>query len=458
MTKNSRSRILSPNSRISSGRIIVYVLQAIGLWQWAEDRRQYERNRNLQRLQRLYGLLLHLPLTFTFILLMLTAALLAHDLEETSGVLYMLLTELALVVKILNIWRQGSSAWLYMDELAHEALYSLRQESERLQWQSELRSFDIIAYSYTLTSIGVVVFACVGVLLTATDIYVLPFDYYVPFEWRHPRNYWYAWSYCSVSMMMTCISNVMLDMIFCYFMFHLSLLYKLIGWRLAALRRSRADNGVGGRGDKDGVHCEMREIFQLHMNVKRLTTQCESLVSLPVLAQIILSAFILCFSGYRLQRMHIMENIGIFLSTIQFVSVMTLQIFLPCYYGNAVTANSNALTNDIFNSDWTGFDMRSRKFMIFYMELLKRPATLKAGGFFQVGLPIFAKRLEIIYRKIQRFIPKGEGCRISWSMPHKEEVVLKQEMYESDTAYGANPNTALKISSVKVSGQLKAKS
>lgn len=86
-----------------------------------------------------------------------------------------------------------------------------------------------------------------------------------------------------------------------------------------------------------------------------------------------------------------MENIGIFLSTIQFVSVMTLQIFLPCYYGNAVTANSNALTNDIFNSDWTGFDMRSRKFMIFYMELLKRPATLKAGGFFQVGLPIFAK-------------------------------------------------------------------
>lgn len=84
-------------------------------------------------------------------------------------------------------------------------------------------------------------------------------------------------------------------------------------------------------------------------------------------------------------------DIGIVISTIQFTSVMILQIFLPCYYGNAVTEYSNDLTNDIFNSDWTTFDVPSRRFMILYMELLKYPVTLKAANFFHVGLPIFAK-------------------------------------------------------------------
>ncbi|XP_028894353.2 odorant receptor 94a-like [Zeugodacus cucurbitae] len=387
----------SSMSRTYGARYLVVTLKAIGLWQWTGNSSHLGNTGIpfLLKLQRAHGLILHVPISFTFITLMFTAVLLSHDLEEISSVFHILLTEFSLVVKILHIWRQGSAAWHYMDELAHEPMYALRRQCEWTKWQRAQRSFAIIAYSYILGSLAVVVFGCIGVMLTPADVYVLPFNYYVPFEWRHPRKYWYAWAYSSLGILLTCISNITLDMIYCYFMFHLSLLYKLIGWRLTALRRPKS-MGYVDVGAQD-VTKQMIEIFQMHMKVKRLTTQCETLVSVPVLAQIILSAFILCFSGYRLQHMKNMENVGILISTIQFASVMILQIFLPCYYGNAVTEYSNALTNDIFNSDWTTFDVPARKFMILYMELLKRPATLKAANFFNIGLPVFAKTMNNAY-------------------------------------------------------------
>ncbi|XP_036323149.1 odorant receptor 94a [Rhagoletis pomonella] len=395
LTKNSpnSSTVISTTrgDRIASVRSLIIVLKVIGLWQWPEDRTQWERTQFLLKLQRVYGLALHLPLTFTLITLMVCAALLSHDLEEISNVLYILLTEFALVVKIFSIWQHGTLAWRYLDELVHSSKYEFRQQAELTQWMREQRLFVIVAYSYIFGSCSIVVFSCFGALYTAADVYVLPYAYYVPFEWRDPHNYWYAWSYCCISVSLTCVANVTLDMIFCYFMLHLSMLYKLIGWRLAALRQRRDAAGAAE------VLNEMRHIFQLHESVNRLAAQCETLVSVPVLSQIILSAFILCFSGYRLQHLQIMENVSVFFATILFVSSMTLQIFLPCYYGNMVTVNSNALTNDMFNSDWTAFEIPARKFMILYMELLKRPTTLKAGNFFLIGLPIFTKTMNNAY-------------------------------------------------------------
>nr|QKN21161.1 odorant receptor [Zeugodacus cucurbitae] len=401
-TKKCSSNSLSSISRISAARFIIFTLKAIGLWQWTADSSQLANSRlsYLFKLQRVHGLILHIPISFTYITLMFTAVLLSQELEEISSVLHVLLTEFALVVKILHIWRLRNATWRYMDELANEPMYAFRRQCEWTKWQHAQRSFAIIAYTYILGSLAVVVFGCIGVMLTPADVYILPFNFYIPFEWRHPRKYWYAWTYSSLCMLLTCISNVSLDMIFCYFMFHLSLLYKLIGWRLTALRRPKSTRGRvrdGGGEDESEVIDQMAEIFQMHMKLKRLTKKCEALVSVPVLAQIVLSAFILCFSGYRLQQMDNMENVGILISTIQFASVMILQIFLPCHYGDAVNEYSNALTNDIFNSDWTTFDVPSRKFMILYMELLKRPANLKAANFFKIGLPVFAKTMNNAY-------------------------------------------------------------
>lgn len=256
-------------SRIAAARFLVATLKAIGLWEWRMDSSRLGNTRLPCRLklQRIYGLILHIPFTFIYITLMTMAVLCSQNLEEISTVLHFLLTEFSLVVKISHIWQYSGAAWRYMAELANEPIYALRHQSEWTKWHRAQRTFAIIAYAYMLGSMSTTVFTCINATTTPADVYVLPYNYYVPFEWHHPRKYWYAYTYSCVGIILTCIANITLDMIFCYFMFHLSLLYKLIGWRLAALRRPKRIGGVDA--DEPEIIDQMSDIFRMHMNVKR---------------------------------------------------------------------------------------------------------------------------------------------------------------------------------------------
>lgn len=122
-----------------------------------------------------------------------------------------------------------------------------------------------------------------------------------------------------------------------------------------------------------------------------MSKSCEVIVSYPILSQIILSAFILCFSLYRLQNFNILEDPISFLSLVQFSVAMILQIYLPCYYANKLTIESSRLIESIYNCNWCEMSQYNRRLILMYMQYLQNPVILKAGNFFNVGLPIFSK-------------------------------------------------------------------
>ncbi|XP_016961239.1 odorant receptor 94a [Drosophila biarmipes] len=370
--------------RIESMSLILRVMQVFGLWPWSLKAGEEWTPSGF--LKHNYRFLLHLPITFTFIGLMWLEAFISSDLEQAGQVLYMSITEMALVVKILSIWHYRTEAWQLMKELRNAPDYELRQQEEKDFWRREQRFFKWFFYIYILISLGVVYSGCTGVLFL--EDYELPFAYYVPFEWRNERRYWFAYGYDMAGMTLTCISNITLDTLGCYFLFHISLLYRLLGLRLRALKNLEDEAHFGKK---------LRGIFILHQKVRRLTRSCQKIVSPYILSQIILSALIICFSGYRLQHVGIRDNPGQFIAMLQFVSVMILQIFLPCYYGNEITVYANQLTNEVYHTDWLNCRPPIRKLLNSYMEHLKKPVTIRAGNFFAVGLPIFVKTINNAY-------------------------------------------------------------
>ncbi|EDV43031.1 uncharacterized protein Dana_GF16718 [Drosophila ananassae] len=370
--------------RIRSMNLILRVMQLFGLWPWSLDKE--EQWTLLGFLKRNYRYLLHLPITFTFIGLMWLEALVSSNLEQAGQVLYMSITEMALVVKILSIWHHRTAAWRLMEELKISPDYALRSQIEVDFWRKEQSFFKRFFYIYILISLGVVYSGCTGVLFL--DYYELPFAYYVPFEWKNKRGFRLAYGYDIAGMTLTCISNITLDTLGCYFLFHISLLYRLLGFRLRNLRDIQDDIDFGQK---------LRNIFQLHQNIKRLSLTCQKIVSPYILSQIILSALIICFSGYRLQHVGIRANPGQFIAMLQFVSVMILQIYLPCYYGNEITIHANQLTNEVYHTNWLHCRPPIRKLLNSYMEYLKRPVNVRAGNFFAVGLPIFVKTINNAY-------------------------------------------------------------
>jgi len=291
----------------------------------------------------------------------------------------MSIAELALVTKILNIWHRRNKAASLINELQHDPAYNLRNAEEVQFWQQNQRGFKRIFYWYIAGSLFVAITGYISVFFQQE--YELPFGYYVPFEWRTKERYFYAWGYNVVAMTLCCLSNILLDTLGCYFMFQIASLYRLIGMRLEALKNA----------PEKKAKPELRNIFQLHAKVRRLTRQCEVLVSPYVLSQVVFSALIICFSAYRLVHMGFKQRPGLFVTTIQFVAVMILQIFLPCYYGNELTVHANALTNSVFGTNWLEYSVGTRKLLICYMEFLKRPVKVRAGVFFEIGLPIFVK-------------------------------------------------------------------
>lgn len=122
-----------------------------------------------------------------------------------------------------------------------------------------------------------------------------------------------------------------------------------------------------------------------------MSKHCESVISYPILAQILLSALVLCFSLYRLQNVSFTEDPGTAFSLIQYAIAMNLQIFLPCYYSNKLTYESSRLLNCIYNCNWTEMSPYNRNLIFLYMQYLRKPVILRAGNFFAIGLPVYSK-------------------------------------------------------------------
>ncbi|KAL7729217.1 hypothetical protein ACLKA6_009675 [Drosophila palustris] len=356
---------------MSAVRTVFQLQKYLGLWKLQDES---------SWMKRIYPFVLHLPLTFTQIALMWLEVITSNDLEQAGRVMYMSLTQLPLLIKVINIWYRQEEAYNFMEQVEK----FVETEDVKLLEREE-RHFKHIYYLYLGGSITVALFGYISVFFQ--DTYELPFGYYVPFEWQNPQGYFYAWGYNVLAMTVCCLSNAQLDSMGCYFMLKISLLYRCLNIRLMALQQESESKALP----------ELRRIFQRHTQVHLLTRQCELLVSPYVLSQVVLSAFILCFSGYRLVQMGWKQNPGLFLAILQFMAVMIVQIFLPCYYGNQLTVHANQLTNSVFNTNWLEYTAKTRKELICYMEFLKRPVKVRAGIFFEIGLPIFMKTINNAY-------------------------------------------------------------
>ncbi|EDV54073.1 odorant receptor 94b [Drosophila erecta] len=372
---------MESTNRLSAIQTLLVIQRWIGHLKWEKE----GEDGALTWLKRIYPLVLHLPFTFTYIGLMWYEAVTSSDFEEAGQVLYMSITELALVTKLLNIWYRRHEAANLIHELQHDPAFNLRTSEEIRFWQQNQRDFKRIFYCYIGGSLIVAAMGYVSVFFQ--EDYELPFGYYVPFEWRTRQRYFYAWGYNVVAMTLCCLSNILLDTLGCYFMFHIASLFRLLGMRLEALKNATEEKAKP----------ELRRIFQLHSKVRRLTRKCEVLVSPYVLSQVVFSAFIICFSAYRLVHMGFKQRPGLFVTTVQFVAVMIIQIFLPCYYGNELTFHASALTNSVFGANWLEYSVGTRKLLNCYMELLKRPVKVRAGVFFEIGLPIFVRTINNAY-------------------------------------------------------------
>ncbi|XP_073834484.1 odorant receptor 94a-like isoform X2 [Musca autumnalis] len=353
---------MSSFDTLQKSRTLRKILAYVGLWTEADEERAW---RGIA-----LSLLIHVPLTFSYTILMWMDVYFSTDLPQATDVLYMALTETALVVKILSLLYYRNMARRMFNEWQNGEQFRLHSVMEKRMWRRSFSTFGIVFRWYITCSFSVVGCSFAAVLFLNT--YKLPFPYWTPFDWNQPIYY------CT------------LDMWQCYIMLHLATCYRLIAMRLQNL------NDKPNEGE-NSVKQDIIEIVQFEQEVKRTSKQCERIVSYPVLAQILLSALVLCFSLYRLQNANFWEDPGNFIALFQYAVCMTLQIFLPCYYANKLTVESSSLMDSAYNSNWMDMQLSDRRLLLQYMQYLNKPVILRASRFFYIGLPVFTKTMNNAY-------------------------------------------------------------
>lgn len=247
--------------RIYAVKVLLNIMKSIGLWNWQTPKYQKESPQSSgmwQAMHYMQRIVLHVPFTFTFITLMWIEAFRATDLDQMGDVLYMSLTEAALIVKILNIWQYSGKASNFIYALKHRPEFALHTPEEVQFWKHSQRRFRYIIYMYAAGSFITVVSAFVGVLFL--DEPQMGFAYWVPFDWQTVRrNYWIAYFYNVVSMACTATSNVCLDMMGCYLLFHVSLLYKILSFRLQKLKTAK----------DECIEEKFRNLFLIHRSIRK---------------------------------------------------------------------------------------------------------------------------------------------------------------------------------------------
>ncbi|CAD7014912.1 unnamed protein product [Ceratitis capitata] len=344
---------------IANSRFLTRALVLLGLWPVITVHGSW-----LQRNYRFYQLFLQITFTFSFTFLMLLEVICSESLDHATEVLKFLLTEMALVFKILNTWYYARKAAAFLHEWETGEMFVLRSNAEKNMWAKKQSTFRKIMLGYIYWSISSAVCALLSCLFINDQ--ALPFPYWTPNHWLEDY-YWLMYFYELLTMPFTCLCNIEIDVFQCYLLLHLALCLRVVGMRLERLANA---------GDENAITREFLKTIKMHRRINDMARNCEQIISLPVTIQIMLSALIICFIIYRMQSVHFSDNPTEYLAMFQYVVAMSMQIFLPCYYANELTVQSQNLSKSLYNADWTGMSAYNRRLMLLYMQYLKLPLTM----------------------------------------------------------------------------------
>ncbi|XP_071056027.1 odorant receptor 4-like [Onthophagus taurus] len=132
----------------------------------------------------------------------------------------------------------------------------------------------------------------------------------------------------------------------------------------------------------------LEEIIYYHNSIIELANQFEELFSLLLLGLFLATLFILCFIMYHASLFDLLSMRST--QDLTYVSVITLQIFLYCFWGNEVRIESELVSDAFWEMNFTGTDVRFQKKLIFILRRSQKPIVITAGKFTDLSLKTYA--------------------------------------------------------------------
>ncbi|XP_013107799.1 odorant receptor 2a-like [Stomoxys calcitrans] len=142
---------------------------------------------------------------------------------------------------------------------------------------------------------------------------------------------------------------------------------------------------------------ELNECIKDYINILKLHSTIQRVISKACLAQFVCSALIQCIVG--LHFLYVVDTAdyeATILSVIFFVAI-TMEVFVICYFGQMMSLQSWNLTYAFYSCGWLAQSPIFKRNLIITLIRTQRTSIILAGSYIPLNLPTFVQLMKFAY-------------------------------------------------------------
>ncbi|XP_073822688.1 odorant receptor 2a-like [Musca autumnalis] len=142
---------------------------------------------------------------------------------------------------------------------------------------------------------------------------------------------------------------------------------------------------------------EFNECIKDYLNILKLHSIIQRIISKACLAQFACSALVQCTVGLHFLYVVDAANYEAQLMSIIFFVAVTLEAFVICYFGHMMSLQSSNLTYAFYSCGWLAQSPEFKRNLIITLMRTQRTSTIRAGSYIPVDLPTFVMLMKYAY-------------------------------------------------------------
>ncbi|KAJ8721822.1 hypothetical protein PYW08_004224 [Mythimna loreyi] len=315
------------------------------------------------------------------------------DLALMTSASFLLLTNLAFAIKIINVVIRKRQIQEIIDEANDELLAEDREEGIAIIKSSDHETTRSL-YLYIFLS-GATVFGWAA----SAEKNQLPLRAWYPYDATKSPAYELTYANQSSAVTAAALVNICLDTLVTSLIAVCRCRLRLVGLSLKTLCEGipLSEKHLLTPEQEKIVQSRLHQSVVKHEAALKTVRMIQQFFSFPILAQFTVSVVIICVTAYQLAMEVSNGNWVRSFSMGCYLLGMALQVFLYCYQGNQLTEESSEIAGAAYEAPWYKCSLRVRRSLLIVMVRTRRAVRLTAGGFTTLSLACFTSIIKASY-------------------------------------------------------------
>ncbi|KAH8420658.1 hypothetical protein KR222_004636, partial [Zaprionus bogoriensis] len=151
------------------------------------------------------------------------------------------------------------------------------------------------------------------------------------------------------------------------------------------------------------VYAQLCACLEDYMNILKLHSIIQEILSIACLAQFMCSAAVQCTVAMHFLYVADSNDLSAMMLSLVFFSSVTLEVFIICYFGDGLRSQSEALLDAFYACNWIDQLPHFKRNLIITLQRAQRPCFIYAGGYIAVTLETFVQVRKSLDPLVSRF-------------------------------------------------------